>query len=68
MTAENEQDGVNFVTQLFLASMRPRPMTAENARPADRRARPGPASMRPRPMTAENCSKRSGPPARSTLQ
>ena len=37
------------------ASMRPRPMTAENARRARRRRRRRVgASMRPRPMTAEN--------------
>ena len=54
MTAEN----VILVTGVLIsddASMRPRPMTAENS--PDRRGAPCPrsrASMRPRPMTAEN--------------
>ena len=55
MTAENAL----FSTApgaVLTASMRPRPMTAENvgAQPEADRLRP--ASMRPRPMTAENNS------------
>ena len=54
MTAENLVEEVDKQLQAY-ASMRPRPMTAENVgRPeplvGDDRA----ASMRPRPMTAEN--------------
>ena len=40
------------------ASMRPRPMTAENVRPAFDNEEALNASMRPRPMTAENVRER----------
>ena len=69
MTAENS--GGRWLSGAGVrASMRPRPMTAENVhgllqiQPVDRRA-----SMRPRPMTAENGSHRCGcAPGGMTLQ
>ena len=53
MTAENERSRI-VVEAERSASMRPRPMTAENAARSDHRPRRRVASMRPRPMTAEN--------------
>ena len=40
--------------EVVAASMRPRPMTAENVRAEGGRTPDADASMRPRPMTAEN--------------
>ena len=53
MTAEN--GGTPYVVgERGPASMRPRPMTAENVVDDDGNVRLRTASMRPRPMTAEN--------------
>ena len=54
MTAENAGARGDEGVQRARASMRPRPMTAENADGPRRRDRVRTASMRPRPMTAEN--------------
>ena len=65
MTAENVVGAV-VDDGYARASMRPRPMTAENGEdqgPARRRVD---ASMRPRPMTAENTSSASGSRAAGT--
>ena len=54
MTAENSGTDPDDAAPLVRASMRPRPMTAENAHRLDLGLDERGASMRPRPMTAEN--------------
>ena len=68
MTAENVHPRPPPPAAGELASMRPRPMTAENGdepRGAAPRER---ASMRPRPMTAENTSLPPSGSAQTVLQ
>ena len=54
MTAENVKRPADLPLDPLPASMRPRPMTAENSPLPASSAESGAASMRPRPMTAEN--------------